>query len=158
MGLTYASMTVVEARSYSRQMGATSLEMDTITSGIAARRASAICRSWLPLTYANRKLTATAAPGDSSSRLRTRPTTRSTSSPVSAVRTVPSDSIRSRTPNVSWRAAYGTALTHCRSYSPLRSIRWMYRLSSKPAVVTNRVLAPERWMTALVAIVVPSAK
>ena len=64
-------------------------------------------------------------------------------------------SMRSATERQLRRFTSGCGLSQCRSYSLLRLMRWMNGTSSKPAVVTYAMPAPRRWMTALVATVVP---
>ena len=84
-------MTVVVARSYSRNSGETSEEMETGTSGAAAAMASRNLRSCAGLRKENRPQTATDSKPPSAIRL----ATRAASSPVRGVTISPQAPIRS---------------------------------------------------------------
>src|SRR5581483_9965574 len=146
----------VFARSYSRQIGAISLDTESGTSGSRMRSASARRRSWSGRTYEKSRLIATAMPsGAPSERCATSATTRSISSSSSGTRTSPSKATRSRTPMQSGRATYGLGFTHWMSKSDLRLMRWMNGTSSKPFVVRKTTRWPLRSSRQFVATVVP---
>nr|AKQ01946.1 hypothetical protein [uncultured euryarchaeote Rifle_16ft_4_minimus_309] len=148
-GLMYASRTVVDERSYSRNSARTSW----LTETGSPRRAFASRRSWS--RRRNEKSSAIAT--DSAPLLRIARATRSTSRADGAFRTRPEASTRSARPKQRSRSTGGGGRAILKSYKEGRFCRPMVRRSSNPFVVTKAVRAPLRSRIAFVATVVPWA-
>ena len=142
---------MVESRSYSRNSGCTSEEMEISSSGSATASASRSACSCAGLTKAKRKQIATAAAPLS----RTAWTIRAISAWSSAKYTPPSASTRSAASSLSSRGTSGGGWSFWKSNMWGRVCRPISKRSRKPFVVTSAIRSPLPWISALVATVVP---
>ena len=143
-------MTVVDARRYSRNSGATSAESETGTPGSSSARMAPIRCSWAGLTYEWSRQTAT----DSTSSRRSSAAASRTESSSSSTSTSPAGPRRSRTPTARSRGTSGFAFSKRVSYSVGRTWRAISSRSRKPSVVTKPLRAILPSMIAFVATVV----
>ena len=152
-GDRYASITVVDVRSYSRKTASRSCDADTCTPGSRSATASATRRSCSGRAQEWIRQTATDSTSRSASCSRT-PASESSSSGVRTSRGV----LRSTTPKRSSGGTSGDGRAAQRRYSWGRVWRASSITSVKPSVEISAVRAPRSSSSAFVATVMPCAK
>ena len=153
VGATYAFMSVVTVRSYSRNSGRISDEIDTGRSGATEAAISPTTRSWRPFACAlSRQTVSASTPSATSSSTAARTAAASIGSTIA-----PSAPVRSGTSRTYRVSVSGSGFSY--TMNPNNgpgvhaSARW--RICRKPLVTIRPTSAPRRSRTAFVATVVP---